>query len=35
LGVRALQVVLPDAEGRFPWDDGYTLEMFQDLMYQP
>lgn len=31
--IRALQVVLPDAEGRFPWDEDYAIGDLQDLMY--
>lgn len=30
---QALQLVLPDAQGRHPWDEGYTLGDLQDLMY--
>lgn len=29
--VRALQVVWPDPEGRFPWDDGFSMHEYEPL----
>lgn len=33
LPVRALQVVMPDSQGRFWYEDGYSMGAAQDLMF--